>query len=132
MLGPLRIPTFSSDSHAEVHLKPGYPTKVLLLPTRWWAGTIILRGSRPSDGRALRFSYGSDPLPPPPFSQEDFERAGTAAAHLRPPPRPLPKVGTWGYTGYMLFPDEGNWRIRAYRNGRLLDTIVVAVTPYSG
>jgi hypothetical protein len=31
----------------------------------------------------------------------------------------------------MLFSSEGNWRIRAYRKGRLLDTIIVAVTPFS-
>jgi hypothetical protein len=31
----------------------------------------------------------------------------------------------------MLFSDEGNWRIRAYRKGQLVGAITIAVTPFS-
>ena len=130
MLGPLRIPVFSGGSHAKTEFKPGYPTKVLLVPRRRWVGRLSLRGVRCSDGRALRFAYNDEVLPRPPFSQQDFARAGTLVPRLPPPPRTL-KLWRYGYAGYMLFSAEGNWRIRAYRNGQLVGAITVAVTPFS-
>src|SRR6266403_5349122 len=130
MLGPLRIPVFSGGDHAKIKFKPGYATKVLLVPRRRWLGRLSLRGVRCSDGRALRFAYHDEELPRPPLSQQDFARAGTLVPRLPPPPRTL-KLARYGYTGYMLFSDEGNWRLRAYRKGRLVGSITVAVTPFS-
>jgi hypothetical protein len=129
-LGPLLIPAFSRSDVAQVHFKPGYPTKVLLIPTRRWTGKLVLRGARASDGRILRFAYQDHRLPRPPYPAEDMGRLGTAVVRLRPPPSPLPPIGQWGYTGYMLFPDAGDWRIQARRDGRRVGAIVVAVTPY--
>ncbi len=130
MLGPLRIPVFSGGGHAKIEFKPGYATKVLLVPRRRWVGRLSLRGVRCSDGRALRFAYHDEELPGPPLSQQDFARAGTLVPRLPPPPRTL-KLARYGYTGYMLFSDEGNWRLRAYRKGQLVGAITVAVTPFS-
>jgi hypothetical protein len=130
MLGPLRIRGFSGGGYAKIEFKPGYPTKVLLVPRLRWVGLLSLRGVRCSDGRALRFAYNDEELPRPPLSQQDFARAGTLVPRLPPPPRTL-KLWRYGYTGYMLFSDEGNWRIRVYRKGQLVGAITVAVTPFS-
>jgi hypothetical protein len=129
-LGPLLIPLFADSGNAEVHLKPGYPTSLFLIPTRQWSGELVLRGSRCSDGRPLRFWYQNKSFPKPPLAREEFARAGTAAGRLDPPPRPLPQIGRWRYTGYMLFSGYGNWRVRAYVKRRLVGTIVLAVTPF--
>jgi hypothetical protein len=130
VLGPLRIPVFSGGAHAKVEFKPGYAAKVLLVPRRRWVGLLSLRGTRCSDGRPLRFASHDEELPQPPLSQQDFAQAGTPVARLRPPPRNV-TLRTCGYTGYMLFSDEGDWRIRAYRKGQVVGAITVAVTPFS-
>jgi hypothetical protein len=129
-LGPIRIPVFAHGAHAETHFKRGYPTRVMLFPTRGWSGDLVLRGSRCSDGRALRFWYQDAKPPSTPLSQKELRRVGTAAGRLPPPPRPLPAVGNWAYSGYMLFSDYGRWRLRAYVKQRLVGAVVVAVTPF--
>src|SRR4051812_10867900 len=131
VLGPLRIRMFEGGDQAQDQFKPGYPSKVLLGPRRRWVGGLSLRGRRCSDGRPLRFAYDETafPLPPPPLSQEDFARAGTLVARLAPPPRHWPLSG-FGYAGYMLFSDEGVWRVSAFLRGRFVGALTVSVTPF--
>lgn len=131
LLGPLRIPVFSSGTYAQIRFRPGYPTKVLLRPTRRWSGTLVLRGVQCTDGRQLRFAYHHELLPEPPLTDEQLGALGSPAAHLSPPSHVV-RLSRFGYTGYMLFSEPGEWRIRAFRHGRLVATVFVSVMPFNG
>ncbi len=112
-LGPLWLYGFArSSGRAFVRLGAGRPTKVLISFTRVIEGeTVELRGQDCSSGRALRFCY-------------DGSRCLGKAAGVT-----LQKVelGGLGYTGYMLFPATGNYRLQVTRSSQQLGAAVVHV-----
>jgi hypothetical protein len=115
-LGPLQLGVYS--------FRTGYPTKVLIGAVRRLQRPLTIRGRRCSDGRRLRFFYGSGQLefrgPGPPYAISALERAGQPSAHLK---------GLIGlhdfFTGYFLFPAAGKYKVRLYAGSSLLDSAVI-------
>jgi len=112
-LGPLWLYGFArSSGRAFVAFGAGRPTKVLISFTRVIEGeTVELRGQDCSSGRDLRFCY-------------DGSRCLGKAAGVT-----LQKVelGGLNYTGYMLFPAAGNYRLQVTQGAQQLGEAVVHV-----
>jgi len=130
-LGPLILAGVGTDGTSPSSPRPiGAPTKVVIHPVEKIDQPITLSGARCSDGQALRFWYrwgtpfilgpGSTPVPEAVLvSTGDTSveiRAGGGAAN-----------GGVDYTGYMLFPTTGTYRVRAQSAGRDLGEVVLIV-----
>jgi hypothetical protein len=132
-LGPLLIVGFGT-AVAPTPAPIGSPTKVLIHPLEQFDGSIILTGSRCSDGQPLRFWYrggtpfslgpGSTPIPEAVLAQTgdlsvDVRYGGGNAGTTAP--------GS-DYAGYMLFTTTGAWRVRGQSGGRAIGEVIIVVS----
>ncbi len=130
--GPLSFVIGSAGrSRAVAELGPDYPTlvsptKVLIHVRRPLRAPITLRGSRCSDGRALRFFYRNVGEPPRAGPAAELEGMGDRVATLAAGEPPI-TVPALGYGGYMLFSGPGKWKVFVRRGRRLLGTATIRV-----
>jgi hypothetical protein len=127
-LGPVMLAGFSVEGSPSSPRPIGAPTKVLIHPVEKIDQPITLAGTRCSDGQPLRFWYrggtpftlgpGSTPVP-----EAVLATTGDSSVEV--------KSGGGGagadYTGYMLFPTTGTYRVRAQSAGHDLDEVIVSV-----
>ena len=140
-IGPLLIrgpyPAGAKDATA-LGFRRGTPFKMIVLVARNMTADVTLTGSRCSDGQALRFwmnkgalggiwmvGPGGTPVP-----DEVMASTGDLSA-LLPKLDPLTSATT-AYTGYMLFPTAGAYRIDGFAGDRKIGeaTIVVSEEPF--
>jgi len=139
-IGPLLIrgpyPSGAKDATALGYVR-GRPFKMIVLVAHNMDADVTLTGSRCSDGQALRFwmnkgglggiwmiGAGGTPVP-----DEVMASTGDLRAVL---PKLDPLAGTTAYTGYMLFPTPGAYRIEGFADDRKVGeaTIVVSEQPF--
>lgn len=114
-MGPLWLHGFASSSgRAVIRLGAGHLTKVLIRVPHVAGETVDLQGKDCSSGQALRFCYDGGPR-----SACRGSSAGVALEKV--------ELGGLDYTGYMLFPATGNYRLQVTRGSQQLGEAVVHV-----
>jgi hypothetical protein len=107
----------------------GYPYKVGITRHDTSQRTIVVRGSRCADGRALHFFYRDlryFSLPRPPLTTGQLQRLGDPAARL-PWYQAPPGQSALGYSGYMLFWAHGDWKLQALEGDRVVGELVLRI-----
>lgn len=131
LVGPLFFSDFVPDGGVAqiAAYAPGYPTKVIIQPTRKFTRPITLKGQQCGTGTPLHFSIDDGGLLIPlPATPAQFASAGEATASLEPPPTWAPFYGKPdAYGGYFLFTARGLWQITVQQDGATLGTLTVRV-----
>jgi hypothetical protein len=121
VVGPLRFFYFSEtrSEPPSVQFKAGYPVKVLIESSRWLKQPLFVRGWHCGDQQPLHFWYrGGSPFDHVPVSPQGLATGGYTPLQLGPTQptytasgrTPLPV----NYTGSVLFPRLGSYRIEVY------------------
>jgi hypothetical protein len=138
-LGPLILAGFENRDNSAAPPSPvpiGGPTKVLIHPVDPFDQSITLTGSRCADGQPLRFWYGPVHQGTPfslgprstPVPEAALAQTGELSVEIQPSTgTAINSAGRFDYTGYMLFPTTGTYRVRAQAANRPISEVVVVV-----
>jgi hypothetical protein len=110
----------SDVSASQVHVKRGYPTKVLLHFDESAATRMTLRAWRCGDDRPLRFSYHGIPALKLPATATQLAKTGSLAVALG--------GQALSYSGYVNFYAASRWRFVLLDGSRVIASAIVQTT----